>query len=168
VRLGAGGLLAAAVALAGCAGAGSASSSAVSHRSCPAGDRRFTPGASAGATGRVLVPGAPASVLVCRYWGSADFGPVSHLAGQRLAAGPAVAELARRLDELAAIPTSPAPSCPVFAGRSVLFVFRYRSAADVPVRVFRGGCIPVSNGRVRDRDGEGFDWGLRWPDEGLV
>jgi len=48
-------------------------------------------------------------------------------------------------------------------------LFRYRDASDDPVRIRRGGCVLVSNGRSVDlwEDGE-LSLGEHWPDEGVL
>jgi hypothetical protein len=115
----------------------------------------------------VLVPAAPTGALVCRYWGSQDVGRRWTLAGGRHLAAPLLGRLAARLDRLDRIPNAPAPSCPVFGGRSVLFLFHYRGASDDPVRILRVSCVEVSNGRV-ERWVQGLPLGEHWPDEGLI
>jgi hypothetical protein len=140
----------------------------VVHRRCPPSDRTFEP-SSDPSTMRTLVPAGPTAVLVCRYWGDGDAKTPRTLAGRRyITADHAVNRLVDRLDALSPIPTRPVPSCPVFGGRSVLLLFRYRLVSDDPVRILREGCVPVSNGWLRDRYGEGLELGEHWPDEGLI
>lgn len=115
----------------------------------------------------MLVPAAPTGALVCRYWGSQDVGRRWTLAGGRHLAAPLLGRLAARLDRLDRIPNAPAPSCPAFGGRSVLFLFHYRGASDDPVRILRVSCVEVSNGRV-ERWGQSLRLGTHWPDEGLI
>jgi hypothetical protein len=116
-----------------------------------------------------MVPGRPAGVLVCRYWGQADAGPRWTLAGERtLGGGVRLLAFARRLNALRPIPTAPAPSCPVLGGRSVLLLFRYPTRPDDPVRIVRSGCVDVSNGHLRERFGLALGMGEHWPDEGIL
>jgi hypothetical protein len=90
------------------------------------------------------------------------------LAGQRnIAEDSKLAGLVAKLDALKPLPTV-AVSCPDFGGRSVLLLFRYRGASDDPVRILRGGCVRVSNGRPPDLWGEGLSLGEHWLDEGIV
>lgn len=79
------------------------------------------------------------------------------------------ASFIRQLNRLGPInePGKPLPSCPVFGGRSVLLLFRYPDRPDDPVRIVRAGCIPVSNGHIKERFGEGLVLGEHWPDEAL-
>lgn len=151
-----------------CVGCGptSVTAGAVQHRGCPRNDRDFAPSPDP-ATHDVLVPDHPIAVLVCRYWGEGDSGPQGVLAAQRyVTVNMKLQAFVRKLNTLRPIPQ--AASCPVFGGRSVLLLFRYRDAADDPVRIVRSGCIPVSNGHLLDRDGEGLGLGDHWPDEGVL
>ncbi len=141
---------------------------AVRHRTCPSEDRQFVPSADP-ATRTTMVPGHPIGVLVCRYWGAPDAQPRYTLAGERYVAGsPKLLAFARKLNALEPIPTAPAPSCPVFGGRSVLLFFRYNDEPDTPVRIVRQGCIPVSNGHLRNRYGLSLPLGKHWPDERAI
>jgi hypothetical protein len=116
-----------------------------------------------------LVPGDPAAVLICRYWGRRDTGPAQSLAGQRQVNGGAkLPSFVRKLNALGPIPKDPPASCPVSGARSVLLFFRYRDVPDDPVQIVRSGCIPVSNGHLRERFGDGLALGAHWPDEGLL
>ncbi len=160
-------LTVAALVLGGCGGARTHTALGVRHRACPPSDRRFGPSPDAAAR-QTLVPGTPEAVLVCRYWGERDTGPLLRLAGQRSASGSRVARLAARLDALRPIPTGRALSCPVLGWRSVLLLFRYPNSPDDPVRIVLANCIYVSNGWLRDRNGLGIAFGEHWPDEGLV
>jgi hypothetical protein len=117
----------------------------------------------------VLIPGEPAAVLVCRYWGRHDAGASQSLAGQRqVPNGAKLRSFVRELNALPPIPKDPPPSCPVFGGRSLLLLFRYRDAPDDPVLILRSGCTPVSNGHLRERFGEALVLGEHWPDEGVL
>jgi hypothetical protein len=141
-------------------------SGALTYARCPPRDRRLLPSDDP-RTSTVLVPAAPTGALVCRYWGSQDVGRRWTLAGGRYVAAPLLGRLVARLNRLDRIPNAPARSCPVFGGRSVLLLFRYRGASDDPVRILRVGCVEVSNGRV-ERWGESLPLGEHWPDEGLL
>jgi len=167
------GLFAAAGAVNGCGGMSDSTSSsrdaAVRHRSCPPHDLSFRPSTDP-RTATALVPVQPFGVLVCRYWGRHDAGRYGTLAGQRYVAEDSkLGGLVARLDALKPFPTAPVVSCPTAGGRSVLLLFRYRDASDDPVRIRRGGCVLVSNGRSVDlwEDGE-LSLGERWPDEGVL
>jgi len=164
-----GALIAAAGAVSGCAGkANSPGSSpeAVGHRSCPPRDLTFRPSTDP-RTATVLVPAQPVDVLVCRYWGRHDTGRHGTLAGHRYVAGASkLAGLVATLNALKPFPTVPV-SCPVFGGRSVLLLFRYRGTSDDPVRIVRAGCVYVGNGRPPDRWDDG-ELGEHWPDEGVL
>jgi hypothetical protein len=167
-------LFAAAGAIIGCAaksiGTGS-SREAVLHRSCPLRDLTFRPSSDA-RTATVLVPVQPIGVLVCRYWGRHDTGRPWTLAGHRYVAKDSkLAGLVAKLDALKPFPIETggsAVSCPEFGGRSVLLLFQYRDASDDPLRIDRGGCVSVSNGRQPDLWGEGLSLGEHWPDEGVL
>jgi len=50
----------------------------------------------------------------------------------------------------------------------VLLLFRYTNSPDDPVRIVRAGCIPVSNGHIFERFGDGLGLGAHWPDEGAI
>jgi hypothetical protein len=161
-------LVAAAGAVSGCAGKGSGSQGAVMHRPCPLRDLVFRPSTDP-RTATVLVPLRPIGVLVCRYWGRDDTGRYGMLVRHLYVAGdPKLAGLVAKLDALKPFPAV-AVSCPAFGGRSVLLLFQYRDASDDPVRIGRGGCVTVSNGRLPDLwdDGE-LSLGEHWPDEGLL
>jgi hypothetical protein len=117
----------------------------------------------------VLVPGDPEAVLVCRYWGRQDTGSAYSLAGQRqVLEGVKLRSFVRKLNALPLVPKDPPASCPVSDGRSVLLLFRYREAPDDPVQIVRSSCTPVSNGRLRERFGEGLALGAHWPDEDVL
>lgn len=149
-------------------GCGGATEAAVRHRTCPPNDRAFAASPEA-ATRAILVPGDPAAVLVCRYWGRRDSGPAQSLAGKRqVNSATKLPPFVRKLNALGPIPKDPPPSCPVFGGRSVLLFFRYRDVPDDPVEIVRSGCIPVSNGHLRERSGDGLPVGAHWPDEGVL
>jgi hypothetical protein len=145
-----------------------ATSATVGHRRCPPADRTFVP-SNDRRTAAKLVPATPVGVLICRYWGSGDTGAPWTLAQQRYA--PASARLDRlvaKLNALRPIPTSPAPSCPVFGGRSVMLLFRFRAESDDPVRVRRVSCTSVGNGHIERLWGLGLFVGEHWPDEGAI
>jgi hypothetical protein len=74
----------------------------------------------------------------------------------------------RKLNALPPISKDPPASCPVFGGRSLLLMFRYRDAPDDPVQIVLSGCISVSNGHLRERFGEGLMRGPHWPDENVL
>jgi hypothetical protein len=151
-----------------CSACGSAAGAPARHRSCPPNDRTFAPSPEA-ATEATLVPGDPAAVLVCRYWGRWDTGAPRSLAGQRqLPGGPKLRSFVQKLNALPPIPKDPAPSCPASGGRSVLLLFRYRDAPDDPVLIVSAGCTLVSNGHIRERFGEGLNLGEHWADEGAL
>ena len=117
----------------------------------------------------VGVPATPVGVLVCRYWGSGDAGARWTLAQERyVPAGARLDRLVAKLNALRPIPTSPAPSCPVFGGRSVLLLIRFRSESDDPVRVLRASCASVGNGHINGLWGLGLFAGQHWPDEGII
>jgi hypothetical protein len=140
----------------------------VRHRTCPPSDRTFA-GSPESATRAVLVPGDPAAVLVCRYWGRHDTGAPDSLAGQRqVVEGAKLRSFVSKLNTLSPIPTEPPASCPVSSGRSLLLLFRYRDTPDDPVQIVRSGCTPVSNGHLRERFGEDLVLGTHWPDEGAL
>jgi hypothetical protein len=164
-------LLAGTGALNGCAGkrtGTSTSREAVVHQPCPQRDLAFMPSTDP-RTATVLVPFGPSGVLVCRYWGGDDTGRPWTLAGRGYTAeGSKLAGLVAKLDALKPFPTAPAPSCPVFGGRSILLLFQYRDASDDPVRILRRGCVSVSNGRPPSLWGEGLRLGEHWPDEGVL
>jgi hypothetical protein len=164
-------LFAAAGAVNGCGGKSNGTSSsreAIVHRSCPPRDLTFRPSADP-RTATVLVPVRPIGVLVCRYWGRHDTGRRGTLAGHRYVSEVSkLAGLAAKLDALKPFPTV-AVSCPTFGGRSVLLLFRYRDASDDPVRIDRGGCVGVSNGRTPELWDDGqLSLGEHWPDEGVL
>lgn len=153
--------------LVGCSGS-RARAVAVPHRECPSTDSAFRPSPDPAARARI-VPGKPTGVRVCRYWGADDSRPQFTFAGQRFVAGSD--ELLRfvgKLNALKPIPTAPLPSCPISGGRSVLLLFRYGDVPDDPVQIVRAGCIPVSNGHLRERYGLGLPLGTHWPDEGAL
>jgi hypothetical protein len=75
--------------------------------------------------------------------------------------------IASILNRLPAVPSAPAPSCPVFGGRSSLIVFSYPGGGQDTVRILREGCTMVSNGRLV-RDGIGLPAATHWPEEGLL
>lgn len=144
----------------------------VHHRSCPQQDEHNAP-STYPATRTVLVPGRPIAALVCRYWGSDDLGRSGTLAGQRYVANTAkVVSFALKLDALRPprLPLGRLNCDEVLGGRSVVFLFQYRSAPDDLVRIVREGCIPVSNGhRQAGRFALGrLDLGEHWLDEGLL
>jgi hypothetical protein len=118
-----------------------------------------------------LVPDTPKRALICRYNPPSLGRPHSgfSLAGARwTASSNRVERLAHLLNELPPI-ANPAPSCPVFGGRTDLIVFLYANRRPARVRVKRSGCTPVSNGRVT-RYGLGLPVreSAHWPDEGLL
>jgi hypothetical protein len=164
-------LFGAAGAINGCAGKSNSTGSsreAVVHRLCPRRDLTYRPSTDP-RTATVLVPAKPVGVLICRYWGRHDTGRPETLAGHGyVAEGSKLAGLVAKLDALKPFPIAPPPSCPAFGGRSVLLLFQYREASDDPVRIVRGGCVTVSNGRPPDLWGEGLSLGEHWPDEGLL
>ncbi len=43
-----------------------------------------------------------------------------------------------------------------------------RTFAPSSVRIVRSGCIPVSNGHLLERFGDGLPLGAHWPDEGVL
>jgi len=133
------------------------------RRNCPASYTRVTLGP---ASGDVLAPNNPLGILACRYLvGLAEAS--TSLAGAVLA-GPRDAEhLVRLLDRLTGRGKI-AMSCPVFGGRSDLFVLAYRSST-VRILLKREACIPVTNGSI-ERMGEGLPMRVEghWPDEGLL
>ena len=156
--------------LTGCSGGATtiSPSPVAAHERCPPSDATVTSSPDR-MTATVLVPRGATGVLVCRYWGEGDIGRRWMLAGERTAAaGRALDDLIVRLDALQARPGEhPAPSCPVFGGRSVVLLFRYRGERDDPVRILRATCPVATNGRLT-RLALGLAQGKHWPDEGLL
>jgi hypothetical protein len=117
----------------------------------------------------VLVPGHPTGLLACRYASFDDLGIPGAFGGAVSATrGQAIAHLASEFDALG--PLKRGLSCPVFGGRSELFMFSYKDARTVRVRLIMHGCIPVTNGRVV-REGLGLHFAggeVHWPDESLL
>jgi hypothetical protein len=145
---------------------------AASMSLCPASD--VSPRVLLGhPAGRVLVPGRPASAVLCRYWGgtdSKDGHPTHSLAGAlRVSREEVASYLAAEMDALRAV--SPRANCDeILGGRSELILFRYRGAGEARVRITRAGCVPVTNGRLV-REGLGLKHGGgtgHWPDEELL
>ncbi len=117
----------------------------------------------------MLVPGHPTAVLICRYTALEDLGLRGTSAGALSVVRPDVTDrLAGAFDALP--PLVRGRSCPVFGGRSELFVFRYTGGRTARVLLRMEGCVPVTNGRVV-RDGLGLHLAAgeaHWPDEGLL
>ena len=171
-------LVVAAGAVNGCGGKSNSTSSsrdAVVHRPCPLRDLTFRPSTDPRTStvlvpvqfervATVVLPVQPTGALVCRYWGRHDPGRPWTLAGHRYVAGDSKLDgLVAKLDALKPFPISPAVSCPAFGGRSVLLLFQYRDESDDPVRIDRGGCVHVSNGRLPVLWGEGLSLGEHCP-----
>ncbi len=157
-----------------------------SSRLCPPSDAEAASLLSKTATD-VLVPGHPASALICRYWGRSgripepedehariregEHGhPVSTIAeARRVVRQNVTSYLASELDSLG--PIGPHPNCDeVLGGRSELIVFYYRSGGEARVVFDAEGCVTVRNGRTA-RYGLGMGHGNgeeHWVDEALL
>ena len=135
----------------------------------------------------VLVPGHPASALICRYWGRSgratepederariQRGEHGHAVytiaeARRVVRQDVTSYLASELDALRQI--GPHPNCDeVLGGRSELIVFYYRGGGEARVIFYVEGCVAVGNGRTA-RYGLGMGHGNgeeRWVDEALL
>ena len=117
-----------------------------------------------------LVAGHPTTVLICRYVRPLARGSLAHyhvVGALRVSREARVEQMVRKLDALPAYPSHPEPSCPASGDRSDLIIFRYRAAGEARVTITKGGCSPVSNGRLV-RFGLGVVGGDHWPDEALL
>jgi hypothetical protein len=135
----------------------------------------------------VLVPGRPASALICRYWGRSgrvpepederarvregEHGhPVFTIAeARRVVRQDVTSHLASELDALG--PIGPHPNCDeVLGGRSELIAFYYRGGGEARVIFYIEGCVAVRNGRTA-RYGLGMGHGkgeTHWVDEAML
>lgn len=167
-------LLVLALGCASCGGSTTSTSSAVQlvvstlRHSCPSSDIAPRRVLAKSAT-RVLVPGHPTGLLICRYTSLENIGRPGSLAGGLSVVRPdAISRLASEFDALP--PLTHGRNCPTFGGRSELFIFRYQGASTERVLLRMEGCIPVTNGRVV-RDGLGLHFAggeAHWPDESLL
>lgn len=160
---------------------------AASTRLCPPSDAAPRPLLLTRTATDVLVPGHPASALICRYWGNSgrtpepederarishgEHGHAAHTIAQarRVSREDVTSRLAREFDALLPIPAH--PNCDeVLGGRSELIVFLYRGGGEARVIFYRAGCVAVSNGRIaRYGLGMGHGTGERhWADEELL
>lgn len=133
------------------AGFGATAGASDKHRrsSCPAHDRRPVHSSVRGAD-KTLVPGAPLTVLLCRY---SRAGPErsdpQHLVAHRLVSrAETVERLTRQFDALKR--PQGAMSCPADRGEAILAFFRYGDTgkSEDQVSVGLGGCQTVTNGGV--------------------
>jgi hypothetical protein len=160
-----------------------------SSRLCPPSDAVSRPLLLGKTATDVLVPGHPASALICRYWGRSDRVPEQGdererariragghghaeyaIAGaRRVVRQDVTSYLAGELDALG--PIGPHPHCDEqLGGRSELIVFYYRGGDQARVIFYLHGCVAVSNGRVARNglamgDGKGE---RHWTDEALL
>jgi hypothetical protein len=158
-----------------------------SLRLCPSSDATPGPLLLGKTATDVLVPGHPASVLICRYWGRSGRAtepederarvregerghPVATIAeARRVVRQDVTTYLASELDALQ--PIGPHPNCDeVLGGRSELIVFYYRGGGEARVIFYVEGCVAVRNGRTA-RYGLGMGHGTgegHWVDEALL
>ncbi len=158
-----------------------------SSRLCPPSDAAPRPLLLGKTATDVLVPGHPASALVCRYWGRSgrtpepederarvqegEHGHAVHTIAQarRVVRQDVTSHLAGELDALR--PVGPDPNCDeVLGGRSELIVFYYRGGGEARVIFYLEGCVAVRNGRTA-RYGLGMGHGTgesHWADEALL
>jgi hypothetical protein len=160
-----------------------------SSRLCPASDaapRRLLLGKTATDE---LVPGHPASALICRYWGRSGRVPEPEDERARIAEGEhghavhTIAEarrvvrrdvtshLASELDALPPLRPNPTGlNCDeALGGRSELIVFFYRGGGEARVIFYVTGCVAVRNGRTaRYGLGMGQIGEEHWVDEALL
>ena len=157
-----------------------------SSRLCPPSDATPRPLLSKTATD-VLVPGHPASALICRYWGRSgrvpepedeqartpegEHGHAVHTIAEarHVVRQDVTSHLASELDALG--PIGPHPNCDeVLGGRSELIVFYYRGGGEARVIFYLDRCVAVRNGRtVRYGLGMGRGTGEEhWADEALL
>jgi len=117
-----------------------------------------------------LVAGHPTTALICRYVRPLVRGSIAHyhaVGALRVSRDTVVDQMVRKLDALPAYPSHPTPSCPTSSDRSDLIIFKYRAGGEARVTIMKGGCSPVSNGRLV-RFGLGLVGGDHWPDEALL
>jgi hypothetical protein len=158
-----------------------------SSRLCPPSDAKARPLLLSKTATDVLVPGRPASALICRYWGRSGRIPEPEDERARIPLGEhghavyTIAEarrvvrqdvtryLASELDALP--PIGPHQNCDeALGGRSELIVFYYRAGGEARVIFYVEGCVAVGNGRTA-RYGLGMGHGngeRHWPDENLL
>lgn len=99
---------------------------------------------------RMLVPGRPTAVLLCRYEGFQEPGmraPGFGLLGERRLGTVAGRSVARALDALRP-GSGGAMSCPDDNASSALALFRYPSGLADPLTFDLSGCASVTNGRL--------------------
>jgi hypothetical protein len=158
-----------------------------SLRLCPPSDATPGPVLLSKTATDVLVPGQPASALICRYWGRSRRLPASEDELARIPKGEhghaayTIAQ-ARRVvrqdvtsyvaSELNALgPIGPRPHCDEeLGGRSELIVFYYRGGGEARVIFYLTGCVAVGNGRTA-RYGLGMGHGNgenHWTDEAML
>jgi hypothetical protein len=122
-----------------------------SGTSCPP-SARTTPVSARPGSRRTLVPGAPRTLLLCRYSGLAQ-PPAGQSTGFRLVGSrrltdvATVARVAREIDALRRFPRTPI-ACPAGDGSAVIALFGYRSGPDDPVTVRNEGCWSASDGHL--------------------
>jgi hypothetical protein len=160
---------------------------AASSRLCPPSDARARPLLLSKTATDVLVPGHPASALICRYWGvlgripdpederaripRGEHGHAVHTIAEarRVVREDVTSYLASELNALG--PIGPHPNCDeVLGGRSELIVFHYRGGGEARVIFYVEGCVAVGNGRTA-RYGLGMGHGngeSHWVDEELL
>jgi hypothetical protein len=155
-----------------------------SARLCPSSDAAPRPLLLSNTATDVLVPGHPASALICRYWGTSGRpgderarrpeGEHGHAVytiaeARRVVRQDVTSYLANELDALR--PIGPHANCDeVLGGRSELIVFHYRAGGEARVIFYLEGCVAVRNGRIA-RYGLGMGHGngaSHWADEALL
>jgi hypothetical protein len=158
-----------------------------SSRLCPRSDAKPRPLLLSETATDVLVPGQPASALICRYWGRSgripepederaripdgEHGHVVHTIAEarRVVRQDVTSYLASELDALPRI--GPHPNCDeALGGRSELIVFYYRGGGEARVIFYLTGCVAVGNGRTA-RYGLGMGHGNgenHWTDEAML
>jgi hypothetical protein len=138
----------------------------------------------------VLVPGYPASALICRYWGTSgripepederaripegEHGHAVYTIAQarRVVRQDVTSYLASELDALPPLRPNPTGlNCDeALGGRSELIAFYYRGGSEARVIFYVEGCVAVRNGRTA-RYGLGMGHGNgeeHWVDEALL
>jgi hypothetical protein len=98
----------------------------------------------------VLVPSAPSTALLCRYYGvygSHDRHNGALARKRLLIATSLVRNLGRAFNSLAPYPDN-SVTCPNDNGAGLYVLFHYEDEADVPVSVKLSGCRAANNGRM--------------------
>jgi|SRR5579884_1823120 len=114
---------------------------------CPPTDKKALKSTRAGAD-QMLVPGAPRTLLLCRYSGtnSRAVGVDRLLSSRYVTSARTVSRLAGELNALP--PATGAYACPNDNGSAIIARFRYAKGGSDPVTVGLSGCEVVTNGHL--------------------